>query len=385
MPRLRIGYYLPSYPGGGTARHLLALIDHLRGGHDITFFCDQRHSRASFAEELGARNIPVRITGRRAKKSAGALEPVLANLPDILPLRRLFKAARLDVIHFHAGKTSPLYAPMVASRLAEIPARILTVHNQVSRHPFLKRYFEGRALGSVQRIVGVCEDIRREVARRKNVAAKRVIVIPNGVDPADFAAAFAPGEARRALGIAEGALVAGMVSRPSRLKGADILIRAAAAIRPQWPSLRIVLFGASREEPGMRRLAAGLGVADIVLFAGFRADARRLLGGFDLSVVSSRHESLPYAILEAMACGLPVVGARVGGIPEAVDDGVTGLLFPSEDVPALAAALSKLLGDPEKRRAMGAAGRRRVESHFSQAAMLAATVSLYETLAAGNG
>ena len=212
-----------------------------------------------------------------------------------------------------------------------------------------------------------------------------MVVIPNGVDPAEFKEPADPGAARRALGLAEDALVAGMVSRPSRSKGADLLIRAAALIRPQWPRLRIVLIGTAREEPDMRRLAGELGVADIVLIAGFRGDASRLIRGFDLSVVPSRQEALPFAILEAMACARPVVGARVGGIPEALVDGVTGLLFPSEDVPALAEALSKLLGDPEKRQAMGAAGRRRVECRFSAAAMLAATVSLYETLHAGDG
>ena len=385
MSRLRIGYYLASYPAGGIARHLLTLIDQLGGAHDISVFCDSPQDNPSFAQELAARGLTARIMGRPAIGTKGVWRPILANVPVIFAARKALATARLDVAHFHAVRPSALYAPIVASRLAGIPARILTVHNSVSRRYGLKRSLEGRALASLNRIVAVCEEIKQELIEKKNVAPEKVAVIVNGVHPAEFMKPSDPGEARRALGLADTDMVAGMVGRLSRLKGADLLIRAAALLRPNFPRLRVVLIGSEREAGAMPQLAGELGVSDIVRFAGYRSDARRLMHGFDLLVHPSRKEAQSFTILEAMASAKPVVAARVGGIPGTVLDGVTGFLFPAENVPALADAVVKLLEDPEKRRAMGAAGRRRVESHFSEAAMVAATVSLYETLSAGEG
>jgi glycosyltransferase involved in cell wall biosynthesis len=116
----------------------------------------------------------------------------------------------------------------------------------------------------------------------------------------------------------------------------------------------------------------------VVLFAGYRRDAWRLMPAFDVVALPSRDEAQSIALLEAMACRRPVVAARVGGVPEVVADGVTGLLFARENVGALAGALIELLSDGEKRESMGEAGRRRVGERFSQAEMLRRTMSLYE-------
>jgi glycosyltransferase involved in cell wall biosynthesis len=377
MSPLRIGYYLASYPGGGIATHLLALIDHLRGKHDIRLFYDSSDGRQPFSEELNARGLDARSIRPPAIATTGILKPAAASLPVIFAVRSALARERLDVIHFHAGRLGVLYAPILASRLAGIPARILTVHNSVEKRSRVHRFIEGGVLGCLDRIIAVTDQVKAELIGKKNAAAEKVAVISNGVDVAEFMESANPSEARRALGLPDNAAVVGMVGRVSYLKGADLLIRAAASIKSRFPRLRIVLIGAGREEREFRKLAEEQAVSDIVLFAGYRSDARCLMRGFDLLALPSRREAQPFTILEAMASAKPVVAARVGGIPGIVVDGVTGLLFPSENVAALADALGRLLDDPKKREAMGAAGRERVEKYFSQAAMVERTLAHY--------
>jgi glycosyltransferase involved in cell wall biosynthesis len=170
-----------------------------------------------------------------------------------------------------------------------------------------------------------------------------------------------------------------MVGRLDEAKGADLLIRAAALVRAEIPNLRILLIGAGPAESGLRKLVREHALSDIVIFAGYRRDARALMPALDLLALPSRYEAQSYSMLEAMACGKAVVAANVGGISAVLVDGVTGLLFPAEDFAALAAAIVKLLAEPNKRDEMGRAGRRRVETRFSQKEMLERTVALYRS------
>jgi glycosyltransferase involved in cell wall biosynthesis len=266
----------------------------------------------------------------------------------------------------------------VASWLAGIPRRILTAHSLVEERSPVQRWIEGRLLRRVDTIVAISDAVKEDLVSKKAAMRENVIVIPNGIDAAEFQiSAEARSEARAALGVPDESPVIGMVGRLDQAKGADILIRAAAVIRRQVPQLRVVLIGAGPAENEIKRLAREHAVSDIVHFAGYRRDARQLMHALDLLVLASRHEGQSLSMLEAMACGKAVVAANVGGIPGVLLDGVTGLLFPSEDVAALADSVVKLLAGPVKREAMGRAGRRRVETDFSQAEMLERTAALY--------
>jgi glycosyltransferase involved in cell wall biosynthesis len=376
MARLRIGYFLAGHPAGGIATHVLSLVDHFRADHDVSVFSeftgDEPFLKALKARGLATHTVAPLIMGRH-----GIWKPILAGLPVVFAGRSLLARERLDVIHFHAGRLGILYPPILAGRLAGIPVRVLTLHNPVRKRSPLHRLIEGRVLGDLEQIIVVSHEVKDYLVSRKKAPAEKIIVIPNGVEAAEFAGAVDPGEARRALGVADDGPVVGMVSRLGREKGADLLIRAVARIGARWPRLWLVLIGAGPEMPELRRLAEEEGVAERVVFAGFRDDARRLIHGLDVVVLPSRRDAQPYSLLEAMACAKPVVAARVGGIPGMMADGVTGLLFPSEDVGALADALASLLGDAQKRARMGAAGRQRVETQFSQRAMLEKTAAIY--------
>jgi len=376
MPPLRIGYFLPPYPQGGIARHVLALVDHMRARHSVIVFCESRAK--TLHDSLDQRGMSPRIIEKYPAANRGVLRPLIENWAPVLEARNAFRAERLDIVHFHAGRLGAIYPGVVASRLAGIPRRLLTLHNTVAQRSPLQRFFEARLIGSLDRIVAVSAAVKDDIVRKKNAVPEEVAVIVNGIDVSEFDTAADAGEIRAELGLEATAEVIGAVGRLQYDKGFDVLIRALALLRPRQPTLRLVLIGSGRDEAGLRELAERERVADVVHFAGYRSDARRLMRALDIVAIPSRREGQSFTLLEAMAARKPVVAANVGGIPEVLIDGVTGLLFPSENVAALANALEKLLNDPERRAAMGRAARDRVAREFTETAMVQKTAELYE-------
>jgi glycosyltransferase involved in cell wall biosynthesis len=377
MPRqLRIGYFLPPYMEGGIARHVLALIDHIRAQHAVTAFCDR--SSEKFRKALNDRGVAARSIENYPTAKQGVLRPLMESWAPMRAAREAFLAERLDVVHFHAGRLGALYPAILASRWTGIPKRLLTVHNAILLRAAPQRLFETRVLMSLDRIVAVSTAVKSDLVQKKKAAPEKVVVIANGVDAAEFDSPESAADIRAELGIDTDALVVCAVARLHLLKGIDLLLRAVAELKPRWPSLRTVIVGAGAEEESLRRLAAKECLDDVVHFTGYRADARRLMRAADLIVVPSRREGLPLAVIEAMAARKPVVAANVGGIPEAVVDGATGLLFSPENVAALGESIERLLGDANLRAALGDAARARVEREFSEAAMVAKTAALYE-------
>jgi glycosyltransferase involved in cell wall biosynthesis len=146
-----------------------------------------------------------------------------------------------------------------------------------------------------------------------------------------------------------------------------------------------VIAGDGPDRPAVESEVRRLGLESVVRLAGERNDVEELLAAADLFVLSSRSEGLPLSILEAMAAGLPVVASSVGGVPELVVEGETGLLVPPGDPHALAAAIERLLDDSALRRRLGAAGRTRVSEHFDLASARRAHLDLYRTVLADAG
>ncbi len=390
---------------GGMERQVLTLIDHLDPGEfDVVVFCPAAEGLGPFFTELKQRNARLHITGRQdlppsAKehgfreiwiKALGWLlrrlsieEPeaaaglIAAQLGWMISLRGRLARAKLDIIHFHAGRLVPLYWPLIAGRLARIPTRILTLHNAARRRARLFACLERLALKSVGSIIVPSEYVKDSLLSYRRVPPEKVAVIPHGLDLPQCDAARGRAGARSDLKLPLEVPVVGIAGRLVDTKGADLLIRAAPRVRARFPAVRFVLIGEGPEENALRRLAEAEGVSEAVVFAGYRTDARQLLPAFDILAAPSRDEGLSLAVLEAMGCGIPAVASRLGGIPSLLTDGVTGLLIPPDDFAALADALIRLLAEPEQAEAMGRAGRERVRTHFLQETMLAGTFALY--------
>ncbi len=225
---------------------------------------------------------------------------------------------------------------------------------------------------------------------RDYLAGLDVQVVHNGIDADGFAACAQPGRLRAELGIAPDAPLFVAAGQLVPWKGHRDFLHAAARVRGEFPSATAVIAGDDlfgdhpRYVRGLHRLARKLGLGEAVRFLGYRTDVPDLMADADVLVVPSDAEPFGRVALEAMALGTPVVGRRTGGLPEVVEDGVTGLLTDAPGAEGLAAAVCELLRDPERARTMGQAGRRRVREHFGLAAHAAAISAIYRPLLTSN-
>jgi glycosyltransferase involved in cell wall biosynthesis len=201
----------------------------------------------------------------------------------------------------------------------------------------------------------------------EGVAPGRIHVVANGLDPRRFAPA----------GFREPGHLIGMVANLRPGKGHDVLLAALAQLAPDLPRVRLRVIGDGSRRTELQALAARLGIADRVEFRGHCTDVAAELAPLDVFAFASEMEASSNAVLEAMAAGLPVVATNVGGIPEAIEDGLTGLLVPPRDPQALADALRRLLTDPALAHALGRQARDTIESRFSFTRMASEFEALY--------
>jgi glycosyltransferase involved in cell wall biosynthesis len=315
-----------------------------------------------------------------ALTAAGAdFEPVAADRLSVGALRdtvRLARARRIQVIHSH-GKGAGLYG-RIAARLTGAAA----IHTFHGIHPagYGRLYLRlERALARWSfAVVHVSESQAGEARALGLAPAGRTRVIVNGIDAALVrAVAERAPMSRAALGLRPDALVLATVARFDPVKRLEVLVRAVPLLVARVPEAQLLIVGDGPERDTLRALARTLAPGDGVVFAGAIPDAARVLPVVDLYVTASRREGLPLAVLEAMACGLPVLATAAPGHVDAVEPEVTGRLVPLDDAPGLAAAAALLLRDPALRARMGRAGRERVERHFSRARVLAEIADLY--------
>jgi glycosyltransferase involved in cell wall biosynthesis len=215
--------------------------------------------------------------------------------------------------------------------------------------------------------------------------AERIRVIGNGIDLAPFGAPHVRGALQQALQLEPRTPLVLVVSRLVPRKGIEEFLEAAALTAPRHATAHFVVAGVHEQEgypEQLERLATRLGLGRRVHFLGPRNDVPALLADAAVAVLPSLSEGLSNVLLEAMASGAPVVATRVGGAPEVVEDGVTGLLVPPGDAPALARSVLRLLADPALGWRMGAAARDLVHTRFSLEAMVEQTTAVYDALLA---
>ena len=286
-------------------------------------------------------------------------------------LARLFRALRADVVHTH--NTRPLLYGAPAARLTRACRVIHTRHGQRYQARGRQTLAFRLATRLTHRVVCVSED-SMALSLAEGVARARLRAIPNGIDVQRFRAA-GPNP--------EGPAV--MVSRLSPEKDVGTLLAAAALVARARPSFRLEIAGDGACLPGLRQTCRELDLEANVRFLGPVRDVAGLLARASLFVLPSLTEGISLTILEAMSTALPVVATRVGGNPEVVVDGATGLLVPPRTPAALATALLHLLGDPARGRRLGLAGRDRVERCFDVRRTVSAYEDLYAEVSAGGG
>lgn len=357
----------------------MLLVEGLRArGYAVTVACgtcDPEHKARLAA--LGIRLEPVEL--RRL------LSPT-SDIRGLVRLYQLVRHGRFDIVHTHMSKAALLGG--LAGWLARAPVKVNTAHNLGSiamPKAWLRALFwvYDKILLSVtiDAVITVSEHVRDTVLRRRLLGPEMVFAIPNGICSAGPSHAAAERTMLLAeLGGGSGRLIVGTVARLVWFKGLDVLVAAAATVVKCCPESVFVVVGNGPLRTELERQAQALGVTRSFAFLGERRDVAQLLRAFDVFVLPSVSEGMPITILEAMDAATPVIATRVGGVPELVDDGETGLLVPPRDPEALGAAILHLLESPRLRADMGQRGRERVARHFSADRMVASTDQLFRRL-----
>jgi glycosyltransferase involved in cell wall biosynthesis len=303
----------------------------------------------------------------------------------VAALYRLLRAERPDVVHTHTAKAG--FVGRLAARLAGVPVVVHTYHGHV-----LHGYYSGlqtRLLRAMERGLGLLSDglvavsprVKQDLVRYRVARPEKIRVIPLGFDLKPFLGASRNGSAfRRELGVPQTARLIGIVGRIFPIKNHRLFLDAAARVARSDADARFLVVGDGTLRADMERHAAALGIGDRVLFTGWRRDLERIYPELDVLVVSSNNEGTPVSAIEAMASGCPVVATRVGGLPDLVDHGVTGLLTPPGDPVALAGTVVDLLRDRDRGRRMGQAGRGRARERFTLDRLVGDVEALYDEL-----
>jgi glycosyltransferase involved in cell wall biosynthesis len=264
----------------------------------------------------------------------------------------------------HTHQIGALFYAGPAARRVGVPA---VVHTEHGKHYDRRRNrWLGRLAGRhASRFFCVSEDIAGAVEVCRIVPRRKLHVVCNGIDTDRFRDHGEGATVRAALGIPPGAPVIGTVGRLVEIKRQDLLIAAFRRVRDRVADAHLLLVCDGPWMGRLREQVAGLGLADRVHFAGYQGQPAPYLQAMDLFALTSRSEGMPLSVLEAWAAGMPVVATRVGGLPELIEDGRTGLLVEFGDEAALVDALAGLIADRPAARRLGEAGRDRVESRFS--------------------
>jgi glycosyltransferase involved in cell wall biosynthesis len=348
---------------GGAERHLVDLATCLdERGYGVEVACS---AAGPLADELGERSIPLHVLcAAKVKRRTDAR--------FALALRRLVAARRPDLVHAH------LYASANAAALATVGTGIPLVVTDQTEAPWrswharlASRWVYRRAA----RVIAVSEAIRECLGEGYGVPAEKIAVVRNSVTPP-------PDDGRRGAPRPGGPVV-GTVARLQPEKGLCFLLDAVPAIAAEVPGVRFVLVGDGPLRGELREQARRLGVEERVEFLGNRADARRLLDGFDVLVLPSISEGTPLTIVESMLAGVPVVASGVGGIPEQLDDGRTGLLVPPGDAHALARAVTRTLTEPGLAGELASAARAWARVELGHERMVERIESVYREAAGG--
>jgi glycosyltransferase involved in cell wall biosynthesis len=347
----------------GTETQLLALIRHLDRSRVRPQLClldgMSEESRAMEPEDCPVLRLGVRRL--RSRHSVRQLQAFVRHL----------RSERIDILQLYSHRDSAVIG-CAAGRLAGV-RHILRVRNNLGHWMTPVDRWLFRVLNWV--ITGTltnCLAGRVAAIEQEHIRPDTIVVIENGVDTGSFADAEREHPAR-----SDRPPTVGLVANLRAVKGVDVFLEAAAVVRRDFPEARFLIAGDGEERQALEQRASRPDLAGSVTFLGRVREIPAFLQGLDVAALSSRAEGLSNALIEYLAAGVPVVATAVGAASELIDDGVHGRLVPPGDPAAFAAAVSGLLRDPARARALGQAGRDRIGQRFDPQARARKFAELY--------
>jgi glycosyltransferase involved in cell wall biosynthesis len=369
--RARVLYLSHTFMVGGAEEMVLNLVRHLPDRFEPFVTCINQ--AGPIGEEIRNTGVPFQVLG---------LDPGIRRPWHVLGIQRHLREVQPDIVHTFL-LTASLYGRLGAI-LAGVPIIVGTEVNIYEHKRSYHALAERLLMRGTDRVVVSAESVREFYVRQVHADPSRVDVIYNAVDWSQLQTTTPAGALRAAVGVPADVPVAGIIARLTEQKAHRYLFDAMAAT-PELASLHLLVVGDGDLRHDLRERVARLGLSGRVHFLGARRDLGDVLAAVDLFVMPSLWEGLPLSMVLAMGAGLPVVATRVAGIPEVVQDGVTGVLVPPADVPALGAGLARLVSDPALRQRLGAAAAAFVRPRFGVDGYVASVTDLYDRLLAGEG
>ncbi len=371
---MKILFYTDSTTYGGAERYLSILIKGLKErGVGVSLAVPPGVDWYERAENLGIDLIRLRaIEGK--KDMRGFLRQVL-----------FFLRSDASLVHFNLPNPYHSQYSILAAMIARKPV-VVTHHLPVLLRDvsWRGRVLEWILAKGIGKVITVSREGKRKVIEKLPLTCDRVRAIHNGIEPLDTTKIDRI-RARRELGMEGEGIIIGSAGRLTEQKGYRYLLMAARELKAMNRDFFILIAGDGPLRKDLHEEVERLGLKERVRFLSFVEDIQRFLVGIDIFVLPSLYEGLPFVLLEAMGAGRPVIATTVGGIPEVVMDGVTGILVPPKDPLALSRAMGYLLENRKVATEMGRKGRERVERHFPSGRMVEATLEVYRELTGATG
>jgi glycosyltransferase involved in cell wall biosynthesis len=364
-----------------TGLRVHVLIDSLTWGGAETLLADFTVGARAAGIEVSVGHLHARMGAAERLREAG-VEPVHVPIRSLLKqadrraVRDHLASVDPDLLHTHLGYSDLLGG--LAARNLGIPA-VSTLHTMEWGHELrdrVKDVLMGLARRTcAARVIAVSDALRRKYLERRLDRPAHVVTVHNGI--ADAASPGSGPRIRRTLGLAADDLVVAMVSVLRAGKGHAVAATAVEALSARFPQLRLLVLGEGPDRPQIESELAPL--AERAVLTGHRNDVLDVLDAVDILIHPSRVDAFPTALIEAMAASVPAIATNVGGIPEIVDDGTTGVLIPAPPTgEVLAAALGPLLADAGARTLIGTRARRSFERRFTAERWLQRLMVVYE-------
>jgi glycosyltransferase involved in cell wall biosynthesis len=375
-PPIRLLKIVPTLLCGGTENQAITLARALhQQGFSLEVACLRR--LGPFVKEVSDRGIPL------SEYPIPGFYSVSALFQKARLVRHMMRR-RIDVMHAYSFYGNVF--GILPARLAATPVVIASIRDRGAYLTPMQRRVQRFVCRFADCVLVNAESVK-EWLTSEGYNPSKIVVIPNGVELDRFNELPDPSGIRHELGVPAGAPLVMVVSRLTRQKGLEQFLEAAEILAPQFPDARFVIVGYANPaehdyENVLKTRTDQLGLTGRVIFTGLRHDVPALLAAATVSVMPSLNEALSNVLLESMAAGAPIVATRVGGTPEAIDEGVTGLLVDPGDSAALATAVARLLDDRSLAARLGRAARHAIETGYSVEKMVRATERLYLDLLA---
>lgn len=289
-------------------------------------------------------------------------------------LINILRAEKVDVLHCHSGCW---YKAAIAGKFAGVKGIIYTEHGR-QVPDYKSTIFFDRAVSKItDYVVPVSLDLSNYLKKVVKIDLRKIHEIKNGIDTDYFSPMGKDKEFLEELGITDNALIIGNIARLALVKDHIALIKAFALTEKHCPDIRLLIVGDGSERANLENLVTELTISDKIAFLGFRRDIKKILALFDLFVLSSISEGISITILEAMACGKPVIATDVGGNSEILTEGVSGFLVPPKDIKAMAEKIEFFYNNRKHGKIFGQKGREHVIRNFSVQEMTVQYEKLY--------